>query len=247
MPGYGAKWELIADDLRAQIAQGTLAPGDKIMSEAQLAVRWQVARGTARQAVKHLEQADQVESRGQFRYVTRHERAIVHVTRTLDRTSPGELPTAGADSWLADMATAGKIPTLSLRVSAELAEGQVAARLGLLPGQLVTARHNVRLAGGQPHNSVTFWFPAAVASGTRLAEPGSIKEGSLAWLERNYGTLEHEVEVIARMPTPWEQNLLRFSTGPLLEVWRTSRDAARAVVTSQALYPAGRVILRLEL
>jgi GntR family transcriptional regulator len=248
MPGYGDKWERIADDLRAQISQGTLAPGDRLPPETRLMETWGMAKGTVARAMRDLGETGLVETRGQFRYVIKHERVTVHVTRTLDRTSPGELPTAGADSWLADIERAGEVPNLKLDVRTDMAEGEVATRLGLLPGQLVTVRHNIRLAGGQPHNWVTFWFPAAVASGTRLAEPGSITEGSLAWLERNYGPLDHEVEVIARMPSSDERRELRINNGPVMEVWRTSwATAARAVVTSRALYPADRVTLRMEL
>jgi GntR family transcriptional regulator len=217
-------------------------------SETRLMEIWGMAKGTVARAMRDLGETGLVETRGQFRYVTKHEREIVHVTRTLDRTSPGELPTAGADSWLADMERAGKVPTVApVVVVNEIADDEVATRLGLQPGAQVVARRNTRLAGGQPHNWVTFWFPVGVARDTPLAEPGNITEGSLAWLERNRGELVHEVEVLARLYTDEERDKLRINNAPVMEVWRTSWDAARAVVTSRALYPADRVILRLEL
>jgi GntR family transcriptional regulator len=54
LTGSGPKWQQIADDLRAQIDTGDLAPGDPIPSETQLTDRYGVARATVRQAVQAL-------------------------------------------------------------------------------------------------------------------------------------------------------------------------------------------------
>jgi GntR family transcriptional regulator len=54
LTGSGPKWQQIADDLRAQIDAGDLAPGDPIPSETQLTDRYGVARATVRQAVQAL-------------------------------------------------------------------------------------------------------------------------------------------------------------------------------------------------
>jgi DNA-binding GntR family transcriptional regulator len=62
----------IAADLREQIEAGELAPGDALPSEAALVERYQVARGTARQALAALEAAGLIEARhGKGRYVSR--------------------------------------------------------------------------------------------------------------------------------------------------------------------------------
>lgn len=54
LSGHGPKWQQIADDLRAQITSGDLAPGDDIPTEITLQERYGVARATVRQAIQAL-------------------------------------------------------------------------------------------------------------------------------------------------------------------------------------------------
>lgn len=64
------QYRRIAAELRADITEGTLRPGDAIPSEAALVERYGVARGTARQALAELEGAGLIESvHGKGRYV----------------------------------------------------------------------------------------------------------------------------------------------------------------------------------
>jgi DNA-binding GntR family transcriptional regulator len=64
------QYRKIAADLRVDITAGVLRPGDALPSEATLMDRYQVARGTARQALAELEGAGLVESvHGKGRYV----------------------------------------------------------------------------------------------------------------------------------------------------------------------------------
>ncbi|MEV5706022.1 GntR family transcriptional regulator [Actinoallomurus sp. NPDC052274] len=62
----------IAAELRQQIDSGELVPGEVLPSEAALMAQYGVARGTARQALAHLEAAGLVEVRhGKGRFVRR--------------------------------------------------------------------------------------------------------------------------------------------------------------------------------
>lgn len=62
----------IAAELRQRIDSGDLGPGDVVPSEATLVSRYGVARGTARQALAHLETAGLIEVRhGKGRFVRR--------------------------------------------------------------------------------------------------------------------------------------------------------------------------------
>lgn len=45
---------LVADDIAAQITAGALAPGDRLMGEADMAEHYGIARMTARRAVREL-------------------------------------------------------------------------------------------------------------------------------------------------------------------------------------------------
>lgn len=49
------KWEQLADDIRAQIESGELAPGDKLPSTAQLRQQYNVSTTVVRQAILVLQ------------------------------------------------------------------------------------------------------------------------------------------------------------------------------------------------
>ena len=57
------RYERIAADLATAIAAGELRPGDELPSEADLGRRYDVSRGTARQALAALDAAGLVETR----------------------------------------------------------------------------------------------------------------------------------------------------------------------------------------
>jgi GntR family transcriptional regulator len=241
------KYRQIAGAIRARIISGTLPPGGRLPSEDALAADWGVTRATIRNALAELEREGLVVP-GKPRRVALREPLVIHVARTADRTWEGESATAGADSWLADMHAAGRSPALLIEVTGGPAEGGIARRLEIALGAPVVIRRNVRLTGSKPDSLVTFWFPATVAVGTVLAGKDSITEGSLAWLERVHGPLEHSVRVTARMPTPGEAGELGIAPGwPVLVLWRVSRDRNGPVVVTMAVYPSDRTELELEL
>lgn len=67
------RYRAVAADLRAMIESGELRPGEAVPSEAALAARYGVARGTARHALAELEGAGLVESvHGKGRFVRPH-------------------------------------------------------------------------------------------------------------------------------------------------------------------------------
>ena len=67
-----AQYRRIADELRARIEHGDLAPGDPLPSEAAIVASYGVSRGTARQALADLEGAGLVEPvHGKGRFVRR--------------------------------------------------------------------------------------------------------------------------------------------------------------------------------
>jgi GntR family transcriptional regulator, transcriptional repressor for pyruvate dehydrogenase complex len=55
--GHGRAYELLADELREQIAAGTLREGERLPSEAKLAERAGVSRSTVRESLRMLQQA----------------------------------------------------------------------------------------------------------------------------------------------------------------------------------------------
>jgi GntR family transcriptional regulator len=243
-----AKYRQIASALRLEISSGRLQPGEPLPTEAELVELHQVARMTVRQALELLESEGLIEGERPRRVAVR-DRLAVSLTRDADRVAEGEQPTRGADAFLGDAATAGREPGQEILVIHARASAEVARHLCVGEGSPVTARQLVRSAGRTRHNKITFWFPHDVARGTPLDDPGSIEEGSLAWLEKRYGTLAHEpAEISTRMPTPEEAELLDIPQGvPVMEVWRTTvMQGGLPVVTSVSLFPGDRTVLRTE-
>jgi DNA-binding GntR family transcriptional regulator len=69
-PGAIPQYRTMATELRSMIESGELGPGDALPSEATLAERYGVARGTARHALAELEGAGLVEAvHGKGRFV----------------------------------------------------------------------------------------------------------------------------------------------------------------------------------
>jgi len=246
----GTKWEQAAQEIRLEIASGRLQPGDKVPGELDLAERCGISRGTARDALLRLV-AEGVLTPGSPRRVAKRELLTVSLTRDAERVAMGEQPTRGADAFLGDAARAGREPGQDPpMVIVGNATDQVASLLGLHPGGLVVARQLVRSAGGTRHNMITFWFPFDIADGTPLMHPDSIEEGSLAWLEKRYGKLDHcPATIWTRPPTPAEAEILAIpSNVHVLEVWRTTvMQGGLPVVTSMGVYPGDRAVLRIEI
>jgi GntR family transcriptional regulator len=243
------QWRLIADDLRARIADPQrpdhLPPGAALPTEEEAARLWQVSRMTARRALVELEQAGIVQP-GHPRKVAVISQRVVHVTRTADRLMPGEEPTAGADSWAWDMAQAGDDGEVSPEVSITVAGEDVGRRLGISPASRVVLRRNTRTLAGRPHSLVWYWFPADLAERSPLARPAAFPQGSLAYCEARWGPLRHRARITARPPAPSEG--LAATGWPVIDVWRCSRaPSGRVVVVSRAVYPADRTVLELDL
>jgi len=142
--GYTA-WRLIAEELRADIAEGRLAAGARLPSEHDLADRYGVHRQTARQAVAALAAEGLVAARrGSGTFVT-DER--VHVHRIGVRTRLGSsLGPAGA-------AASGRV----LEDAVEPAPPEVTARLRLAGPDGVRVE-TLRVVDGRPLTRGTHWF-----------------------------------------------------------------------------------------
>lgn len=144
--GYSA-WRLIAEELRAEIADGRLQTGDRLPPESALAERFGVNRHTARQALASLAADGVVESRrGSGTFVTG---STVHVHRIGMRTR------------LTTSLGGGHQPSGRVIESAlEPAPAHVAGRLRI-DGGLAVRVESLRTVDGAPFALGTRWFDAA--------------------------------------------------------------------------------------
>jgi GntR family phosphonate transport system transcriptional regulator len=204
--GYSA-WRLIAEELRADILQGTVPAGAKLASESELAERFEVHRHTVRQAVAALATDGLVVSkRGSGTFVTAHD-VIVHRIGLRTRLSDS---LAGRGS-----AAAGEL----LEWAVEDPPADVAERLRL-DGRRALRLETLRLVEGRPVVRATSWLVDELV-------PGIVEhygpDGSMTTALRAVGVddyLRSATTVTGRLATAAESAELRLPSGAVVLVVR---------------------------
>jgi GntR family transcriptional regulator len=218
--------ERIAADLRQQVANGELAPGDKLPSERELAERYSVVRNTVRAAVRLLAEDGLVVSEHGRGVFVRDQPTLIRLGN--DRYSPRHRDT-GLSPYLLECAKAGKAGRFEvLSVERTVPPADVAAQLDIPDDEeSVLRRENVFWADSDPMQRVTTWIPWSIAEDTDLLldevpHPYGI-HGVLE--ERGHTMSRMREEISSRMPTPDERTRLDLPTGvPVLDVLHTSVD-----------------------
>ena len=216
----------IAEDLRNQIDDGTLAPGDRLPSERELASHYGTARNTAREAIRLLSEAGLVSSeqgRGSFvRPVT----PLIRLGN--DRYSP-KYRESGLSPFLLECAKQGKTGRFEvLNIDRVQPPAEIAMHLGVSPKtKSVLRRENVFYADEDPVHRVTTYIPWAIAKGTGLLQDEVPHQyGIHGVLEEQGHTMTRlQEEITTRMPRPDERRYLRLQPGvPVIDVLHTSID-----------------------
>ena len=150
-----------------------------------------------------------------------------------------------ADAWSEEAATTGQTGTQKLREVTEAMPPQdVAAALGLSPGETAVVRRRVMFFDDQPVELTDSWYPAAVASGTALGEPRKIKGGAVTLLaELGYVAHEAREEIECRPATADEATELKLTPGaPVIALTRTTltADEVPFEVSVMTMVAAGR-------
>ena len=201
----------IAEDLRAQIAAGTLRPGDDVPTEAELAERWHTSRGPIRNALAALRGEGLIETtRGRpARVVSRKANQAVDVSVPFTRWARELGVTPGAQTQ-----------ELSLRRA-----GDMAAALGVDADDTIVSVVRLRLLDGRP--TMLERLSYTEVPGRRLFDVDldqvSITE-HLASVGHPIVALQHVIDAVAA--DEQDAALLRVPRGtPILRLTRTSRDA----------------------
>jgi len=168
----------IADDLRRQIEDGSLEPGQQLRTELELREKYNASRNTVRDAVKWLITRGLVETRpGQGTFVV--EQIIPFVT-TL--TGDPETSSGEGDTYIKEVAASLRRPNASApRVEIQEAAGQLATELQLKHGATVVSRHQQRSIDGTPWSLQTSFYPMSLVErgALRLIQAGDIGEGTV--------------------------------------------------------------------
>ncbi|XVS29485.1 GntR family transcriptional regulator [Microbispora siamensis] len=152
-----------------------------------------------------------------------------------------------ADAWATEAAEHGHTGTHQLReVREQPAPPDVAERLQLTPGEQVVVRRRIVLLDDQPVELADSYYPAAIARGTRLAEPRKVAGGAVALLaELGYEPRHAEEDVYARPASVDERQALGLDEHSwVLVLTRTLRaDNGKPVeVSVMKMNPQGRYL-----
>jgi GntR family transcriptional regulator len=243
-----AVYKQIADHLRAAIGQGRLAEGDQLPSEAQLMAHYGVARMTARNALRLLQDEGLITAEhGRGVYV----RARPPVRRLASDRFAQRYRKEGKAAFTVEAEQAGAAPRVDMiQVSQQEPPAEVADRLKLGDHDQVVVRSRRYLLDGRPVETAVSYIPADLAEGTPIGDPNPGPGGIYARLEEQGHILERFTEeVAARMPTPEETRALNLPPGvPVFRLVRTAYDTdGRAVEVCDTIMSAEAYVLEYEL
>ena len=220
-------YQQIAEDLRKQIHDGTLAPGSQLPTETDLRKQYDASRNTIRDAVKRLSSQGLIETkpgRGTF-VTTRPDPFVFVLTAQPGQLSVGEgvtyLSTVGAEKRKASMST----PT----VEVQAARTVIAARLRVPPGTQVVSRHQERFIDGFPWSLQTSFYPMEFITrgAIRLLMAEDIEVGAVQYLGDMLGLSQFGYRdwITARTCDSNEQAFFRIPhDSTVFEVFRTAFD-----------------------
>lgn len=212
--------------LRAQITSGALAPGEQLPSERQLATEHDVARNTAREAVRLLADEGLVtveHGRGAF---VREQPRLMRFGSS--RYSESVRERTGLSPYRAEVEAQGLVPHVECTSITKVeAPASVAERLELPEGATVIRRENHYFADGMPTQVGVTYIPEELAGTSALADSTNLGVGSIyaRFAELGHSITKTREELSARNPSPEEVALLAIPDGvPVLDLIHTGID-----------------------
>lgn len=226
MPQNQPMYRHIADDLRAKIASGELAPNAKLPTEDKLSEQYEASRNTVREAIRRLTDEGLLESRpGQGTFVARKVDPFVTVLTTDPKTGFGGGETV---AYRSEVQKTHRVPATSIpKVEVVLASDAVADLLGIPRGSQVVSRAQVRSIDNIPWSLQTsFYLMDFITKGAvKLLMAQDIEEGSVRYLADEFGIRQtgYRDWITGRLATSEEQVL--FGIGHNAAVFVDSRVA----------------------
>jgi GntR family transcriptional regulator len=227
MPQNQPMYRSIADDLRAKIKDGELAPNEKLPTEDKLSSMYQNAsRNTVREAIRRLTDEGLLESRpGQGTFVTRSIDPFVTVLTADPKTGFGGGETA---AYLSKVREEHRDPVNSIpRVEVVAADGPVAGLLGIPTGSQVVSRSQDRYIDSILWSKqVSFYLMDFITKGaTKLLMAEDVEQGIVTYLDTEIGVRQtgYRDWITGRLATADEQTF--FGIGHNAAVFVDSRVA----------------------
>lgn len=231
-----AIWRQIADELRNEIAGGTVFSENRLPSEIVLAKRFDVNRHTVRAALNALAKEGIVESRqGQGTFVRAHKR-IKYPIGKRTRFSDG----IGKQA----QTTRGKLLNLSI----DIATPEIAAALKIAHNAQVICLETLSDADGMPLSRSISWFCAQRFPdiGAAYQSTGSITKALARSGVEDY--LRQSTEIEAHHATMADTEHLQLSPGAIVLVTQAinSDTAGNPIQFSTTRFAADRVSLAIS-
>jgi GntR family transcriptional regulator len=238
-------YQQIAEDLRAQIESGVLAPGAQLPTELELRDQYDSSRNTIRDAIKRLTSQGLVETRpGQGTFVTRLVDPFVTVLSG-DPQKSGS--TEGSITYLSEVNRRHRQPSQRQpRVEIQLPSAQVGLRLRVQPNTQVVSRHESRYIDGIPWSLQTSFYPMEFITkgATRLLMAEDIEEGAVRYLAETIGVKQvgYRDWITARVPDSNEQSFFGLAhDATVFEIFRTGFDQTQTPLrVTVSVWPADR-------
>ncbi|MFV2175210.1 GntR family transcriptional regulator [Actinomadura sp. LOL_016] len=232
-------YQRIADDLRRQIVDGRLAPGDRVPSRNRLCEQYGVSDRVALQAVRLLVSEGYVESRSGSGTYVRRKPELKRLSRywydTIGRT---------ASPFGTEMARQGREGTWEVSSATDTANEAVAERLGIATGDEVMRSRYTFLADGEPVMLSTSWEPLELTRGTpiMLPEEGPYAGAGVVARMRSVGqTVTAASEAVtARSILATEAERLHEPLGSIVMVIQRTYAGERPVETADIVVPVDR-------
>ena len=228
-------WTAIARALRADIAEGRYAPGDKLPTEAKLAERHGVNRHTVRHALSALVEEGLVRTRrGAGAFVA---------------ARPTDYPIGKRVRFTENLRRAGRMPGRDvLSTEIRVATPEEAAVLDVAPGARIFVSHGRSLADGRPLALSESYYPLDRLPGIpeALAEGRGVTHALKAAGVRDYTRASTRVSAV--LATATQAVVLQVREGaPLLKTTSLTVDLDGVPVEFGRTWFAGdRITLTLE-
>jgi GntR family transcriptional regulator len=209
-------------------------PGDRLPSERELSARWGIARMTVRHAMDTLvAEGLAVRRQGSGTYV-----AAQPMVRFL-----------GLTSFTQDMHERGLVPgSRLLAFGIKPADGTLADRLRVTPGERTVSFTRLRLGSGEPMAVETVWIPSALVPGL---EPADLDGSLYELLARRYriATGAASVTIEPVLPDARTRALLAISDDQAcLRLRMIDSDArGRVVMVADCIYRGDRYQLSADI
>lgn len=235
----------IAEDLRARILAGDLAPGDQIPTTKDLIKQYRTTVVTVRRAMEELTREGLIEGRQPIGTFVRSEhREVLEVGQDDQLCDFAPPPPSISDRYLAAYVTEGRPLSQTLDIKTATPPSGVAHRLGNT-GEDVILRHRIMYAGKERVAIANTYVPLHVARGTVFEQPTVVERdlmGSLDSIDLPVDLVDEEM--FDRPATAAECTEMGWPTGQqLLGQMFTAQSGETPVACWVSLMPSGRCIL----